>query len=333
MKRHLYWLLLLIVTVSLAVFVVLLSLMIGEVNISLSDIFNSSDNSLEQMVVFQIRLPRAIMAVVVGGMLSLSGGIMQGLFRNPLVEPYTMGLSSGAALAVSIAFVTGMVAQFGQSAINIAALCGGLGIMVILLSFKHLRNADVGTMLLMGVMIGLIASSITTLTFCLMSRDSIAQIIFWTMGSLSSTDYTMVTMLCITALCGLMLSILFSQILNAISQGEDSAQHLGVDTRLFIPVLFSLAAIMTSMSVAASGIIGFVGLVVPHIVRSLVSNDYRFILPISFFLGGTLLGFCDLLSRMIISPAELPIGVITGIIGGCTFLWILIQEKRRTKNA
>ena len=331
--RYIKWTLFIVALLILLAVAVLISLSSGEVKISWTRIpeILSNKNGIEFTVLSKIRIPRLVLAISVGGALSLSGAILQGIYRNPLVEPYTLGISGGAALGISIAIIFG----FQAAGIFILPLFGfgGAMVAVFLVYFLSIRKADlsINSMLLIGVMVSFVASSAMMFLMSLTTSDNLQSIIFWVMGSLDETNIILVRIALWSAIAGLILVYFFAQPLNALRLGEVKARHLGINTNVTIKLLFIVASLLTGIAVSVAGVIGFVGLVIPHLVRLIIGNDYR-ILLISSFLGGAIfLILCDTISRTIIAPNELPIGVITGFTGGMLFIAVLSRSKSKFK--
>ena len=274
-------------------------------------------------ILFHIRLPRIILALAAGGGLSIAGVIFQGMFRNPLVEPYTLGVSGGAALGVTLTILLGLS--------GFSLLGGFLGalITIFLVYFLAARRAilRIPTLLLTGVMISFLSSSLITLIMAIVDVEQLHGILFWLMGSLEEANWFLVRLILALSLLGLAVSFFFSHSLNALSLGEEEASHLGVDIERLKRLLFILASTLTGCIVSVTGIIGFIGLVVPHFVRMTAGRDHRILLPASFLGGGIFLLICDTIARMIISPLELPVGVVTGIVGGVLFIYFLSKAK------
>lgn len=328
-KKYIKWLIFLLIFIFLSVVSILYSLGVGEYDISLLrafDILKNQPESDEFMILTQIRLPRILLGFSVGGALSLAGVLLQGIYRNPLVEPYTLGISGGAALSIAFVIVFGV---HHLVSIYILPLAGFLGAVatIVLLYFLSLRKGKmmIKNMLLIGVMLSFICSSATMLLMAMSSADTVHSIVFWMMGSLDEPNLILVKLAVIVSLCGLMVSILFISPLNALRLGEEKARYLGINTDVLIKILFLIASLLTGIAVAVAGVIGFVGLVIPHLIRILVGNDYRIFLPLSYFAGGVFIVFSDTLARTIIAPNELPVGVITGIIGGLLFIGVLLN--------
>jgi len=308
-----------------------ISLTIGELKVSLfdiPDILRQGQGSIEHTIMVNIRLPRVILGIAVGGALSLSGVILQGVYRNPLVEPFTLGISGGAALGVAFAIVLGLQFSMGSFMLPLMGFAGALSTIIIVyfVSIKQGR-IRIQNMLLIGVMISFVASSVMMLLMSITTSENLHGIVFWIMGSLDEPKQSLIWMNLIVSLVGLVLTYLFVKPLNALRLGEEKARHLGVNTNTSIKLMFLLASLLAGVSVAVAGVIGFVGLVIPHLMRLIVGTDNR-ILLISSFLGGSIfLILCDSISRVIILPNELPIGVITGIVGGLVFVLILSRAS------
>lgn len=322
------------VLLAIAAFVVVfvVSLSVGEVDNVLAKILGLNGmefNDIDLIILKEIRLPRIVMAIGVGGLLSMSGLIMQGLFRNPLVEPYTMGLSGGAVLGVAIAFVLGVSEMFGSIGVTLMALLGSLMTMILVLFLRRAMQFDINKMLLSGVMISFATSSVTMLLMSLTSRDNISQIVSWNMGSLDVADSE--RSYCVVAVLIVMMIVMpiFGRVLNVLSVSESMARHVGVRTGLAVPMLFVVATIMAAVSVSLAGVIAFVGMIVPHIVKSLYGHDHRLTLPMSALCGAIFMMLCDVVARVIIYPQEIPVGVMCGIVGGVMFIYLILQKERR----
>ena len=330
-QNHLRWFLLLFVLFAVLLMVTGYSLSTGELEIPFTQIlailFRGGD-SMEFTILDKIRLPRVILGITIGGSLSLAGVILQGIYRNPLVEPYTLGISGGASLGVSLTIVTAMHLKFGNSFLPLSGFAGAL--LTILMVYALSLNQGklvIHKMVLIGVMISFISSSLMMLMMATTTSENLHGIIFWIMGSLDETDIGLVRMAIIISLAGLAISYLFIRPLNALRLGETDARHLGINTDASIKILFVVASLLTGMSVSIAGIIGFVGLIIPQFLRLVTGSDYRFLLLGAFISGGAFLVFCDTLARTIIAPNELPIGVITGILGGTVFVVALLRKK------
>ncbi len=315
---------------------VILSLSVGEMNLGFMDIFGilrKGHESMEYTILSQIRIPRVLLGIAVGGALSLSGILLQGVYRNPLVEPYTLGISGGASLGVAFVIVFGLHQLVGSFMLPLAGFAGSFLIifLVYTISTRHGR-INIQSMLLTGVMISFIASSTMMLLMATTSSENLHGIIFWIMGSLDEPDMSLIYISLIISVCSLVVSYLFVQPLNALRLGEEKAKHLGINTDVAIKLLFLMASLLAGVCVAVAGVIGFVGLIIPHLMRLLVGSDYRILLVSSFLSGSIFLVLSDVIARTIISPNELPIGVITGIVGGVVFLLMISRSSYRSLN-
>lgn len=336
-KKHLRWVIYLAGLLVLLVASVILSLSVGEMNLGFFDIFSilgKGHSSMEYTIITQIRLPRVLLGIAVGGALSLSGVLLQGVYRNPLVEPYTLGISGGASLGVAFAIVFGLHQSIGSFVLPLSGFSGAFLIIFLVysISSRHGR-INIQSMLLTGVMISFIASSSMMLLMAITSAENLHGIIFWIMGSLDEPDMSLIYVALVMAFASLAVSYLFVQPLNALRLGEEKAKHLGINTDTTIKLLFLLASMLAGVCVAVAGVIGFVGLIIPHLMRLLVGSDYRILLVSSFVSGSIFLVLSDVIARTIISPNELPIGVITGIAGGIVFLLMMSRSAAQlTRN-
>ncbi len=332
-KKYIHWILFLSALLLLMLISVVVSLSSGEVKIAWTQLpeILTNKNSLEYTVLSKIRIPRLILAISVGGGLSLSGAILQGIYRNPLVEPYTLGISGGAALGIAIAIVFGIHAA-GFLVLPLFGFSGAI-ITLFLVYMLSVRKGglSINSMLLIGVMVSFIASSGMMFLMSVTTTDNLQSIVFWIMGSLDESNVLLVKVAFYSSISGLVLTYFFAQPLNALRLGEVKAKHLGINTNITVKLLFVVASLLTGVAVSVAGVIGFVGLVIPHLVRLIIGNDYRIIIGSSFLGGAIFLILCDTLARTIISPNELPIGVITGFAGGLVFIVVLSRSKSNFK--
>lgn len=276
------------------------------------------------LIYVHLRIPRVLMALATGTALSLSGLMIQTIVRNPLAEPYTLGLSGGASLFIGLAIL------LNASTISLP-LWGFLGSLLtvwIILSFA-LKRYQATSLVLIGVVISYITSSLLMLIFSISSSHQTQQILYWLMGDLSRTALPQAILLLSLSTLALFYLLIRSRQLDLLSLGEERAQQLGLDAHRLRLTLLVFVSILVSLSVSYCGIIGFVGLLIPHTIRLLIPFEHRFMLSASFLWGGIFLMLSDWLARMAIHPLELPVGVITGIIGGIFFLIILTRQKNR----
>lgn len=283
----------------------------------------------EQAVLNSIRLPRVLLAVIVGAALAVSGAALQGLFRNPLADPGLIGISSGAALAVALMIVSigplpGILGLYGLS---IAAFMGGLLTSIVIFRFAGLTGASSVTyILLAGIAINALASAGTGFLAYLSDDQELRSLTFWTMGSLGGALWPGVLICASLVIPATFVLYRNAQRLNILLLGESEARHLGVDSERLKRNIIICTAISVGAAVAVSGIIGFVGLVIPHLIRLTLGPDHRLLIPASALLGAIILIIADTVSRTLLAPAEIPVGIFTSLIGGPFFLWLLIKQ-------
>lgn len=330
-KKVLEWILWLFILIGILLTVSLLSLTIGSAKISLKQILaliQTRAVTIEHNILFDIRLPRIILGLTIGGALSISGVILQGISRNPLVEPYTLGISGGAAVGICVNILLKIYQRFTFISLPFFGFLGAVSVIALVYSLS-MRGGILKThsLLLTGVMISFICSSLVMLIMSISNGEDLHSIIFWIMGSLEEPSWPLIKLTLTGSILGLIISYIFCLDLNALSLGEEEAVHLGVNIERTKQILFVVASLLTGLCVSVAGIIGFVGLVVPHFVRMFIGRDHRILMIGSFLLGGSFLIFCDTLARTIISPMELPVGVATGIFGGAVFIYTLNKRK------
>lgn len=329
-KKILHWILWVVFLCALLLGIAIFSLCTGPAAIPVNKILSfilKGQGSIEHSILFDIRLPRIILGLAIGGALGVAGVILQGMFRNPLVEPYTLGISGGAALGVCLNILLGLSAKFGPIALPVSGFLGAALIILLVYSLSVKRGLlKVQGLLLTGVMISFISSSLIMFIMAVSRIEDLHGIIFWIMGSLEEPSWALInTALAVSAL-GLLVSYLYSIRLNAFALGEEEALHLGINVEETKRTLFIVASLLTGCSVSIAGIIGFVGLVVPHLVRLVIGRDHRILIIASYLVGGAFLILCDTMARTIIAPLELPVGVITGILGGGLFIYALSKR-------
>ncbi|MCD4678559.1 MAG: iron ABC transporter permease [Desulfobacula sp.] len=330
-NRLKHWSILLILLMIILIFVSFLSLCVGSAGIPLKDIPHilfSGQQSAEHSILLGIRLPRIILGLSIGGALSLAGALLQGVFKNPLVEPYTLGISGGASLGVCLNILFKFYSKIGIIAYPLSGFLGASLVIFLVYSLNNkTSNIKSNRMLLTGVMISYVASSLVMLLMAISKSDDLQNIVLWIMGSLDEPNTVLIKMALFGSLAGLVISYFFCFDLNALLLGEDEAANLGVNTTRTKKYLFIIASFLTGLSVSVAGIIMFAGLIVPHFMRMIAGPDHRILLISSFLAGAAFLVLCDVIARVIISPLELPVGVITGIIGGIVFIWALSRKQ------
>ncbi len=318
--------------------VALLSLTVGTVSISwveaLSAVFGNSSSTQIDTILFDIRLPRILLAIFVGAVLASTGAVMQGLFRNPLADPSLIGVSSGASVGASIMIVTagGAIqggALVGLSLVSIGAFVGGFTatLLVYRLATSGL-GTSVTTMLLAGIAIGALAGALNSLLSYFSDNDMLRQISLWQMGNLSGASWLKVSIMGVVAVLLMSLFPRDSKALNALLLGESEARHLGINVQRVKRRLIVLTALGVGVSVAVAGLVGFVGLIMPHIIRLMIGPDHRWLIPASGLAGAVLLVIADSLARVVVTPAELPTGILTAILGAPFFVVLLLQQRK-----
>ncbi|WP_178391997.1 FecCD family ABC transporter permease [Pseudomonas putida] len=321
-----------------------LSLALGPVSLPLLDTLRAglrlmglpvNGEGLEQaeLILGQIRLPRTLLGLAVGAVLALAGVAMQGLFRNPLADPGLVGVSSGAALGAAIAIVGstwigGVPEVFAPYLLSLFAFLGGLGVTALVYRLgRKDGQTSVATMLLAGIALTALASSAVGLFTYLADDATLRTLTFWNLGSLNGASYQRLWPLVLVATGVALWLPRRAEALNALLLGESEARHLGFEVEKLKRELVFCTALGVGAAVAAAGLIGFIGLVVPHLVRLLAGPDHRVLLPASLLAGASLLLFADLIARLALAPAELPIGIVTAFIGAPFFLYLLLRGR------
>jgi len=316
----------------------LLSLTVGTVSISwveaLRAVVGSSSTTQIDTILFDIRLPRILLAIFVGAVLATTGAVMQGLFRNPLADPSLIGVSSGASVGASLMIVTagGFIqggALVGLSLVSIGAFVGGFTatLLVYRLATSGM-GTSVTTMLLAGIAIGALAGALNSLLSYFSDNDMLRQISLWQMGNLSGASWLKVSIMGAVTILLMGLFPRDSRALNALLLGESEARHLGINVQCVKRRLIVLTALGVGVSVAVAGLVGFVGLIMPHIIRLMIGPDHRWLIPASGLAGAILLVVADSLARVVVIPAELPTGILTAILGAPFFVALLLQQRK-----
>lgn len=319
-----------LVSLVLLVGAAVLGVTVGTVPISPVVIWNPSSDTAAANILWNIRMPRVVLAGLVGAALAIAGAAFQGLLKNPLADPYTLGVSSGAAVGAVMTLFFGISIPFlGMFTLPVISMIGALITMLAVMGFARLvdRSMKMETVILTGIIFSSFLGSIISLMIAL-TGEELRQIIGWLLGSVSMRGWPYVQMALPFIVVGSFVLWLYRRELNAMLFGEERAQHLGVDVKRSKMAILIGGSVLTGAAVAVSGTIGFVGLVVPHMTRLVWGSDHRHVLPLSFINGAALLIVCDLVARMIISPTELPIGVITAFIGAPVFAFIFFRQRR-----
>lgn len=301
------------------------ALLIAGGAVALSLMVGAAGISRDRSIVLDLRLPRALLAGLAGGGLAVSGATFQAMLRNPLAEPYILGVSGGAALGA----VT--VTIFSRSAVllPIAALIGALATIAVVFTIatRATPRLDPRVLLLAGVIVGAFFQAIILLLLTFADVESFRSAIFWMMGSVASASWKSVIMLVVVVLPACLALYGLARPLNLLVSGEETALYLGVNVRVVMRTAYFIASLLVAVSVAACGSIGFVGLVVPHAVRMLWGSDHRILLPTAFLVGSAFLILADTTARTIVAPAELPVGVITALVGVPVFVLLLVRRS------
>jgi iron complex transport system permease protein len=287
-------------------------------------------DSFSRTLFFRLRLPRVLMGLVIGASLAVTGGALQALFRNPLADPYTLGVSGGGALGASIAIALGWSARIGGIPLVFAASFAGAMLAVSLVRTIARTGAITlpGALLLAGIAVNLIsAAGVLTIQY-LTDPDSALRILRWLVGSLDVVGLDPIMRMLLVLAPAWLALLAFSRQLNLLAIDEDTAATLGVNVRRTETIVHTLCALIVGITVSAGGAIGFVGLIVPHAVRLMFGEDLRIVLPGSLLLGGAFLILADALARTALPSSEIPVGAITGLLGGPVFLWLLHRRQQ-----
>lgn len=331
--------------IALLISAVLLGVSIGTVQIPLKDIFIifksflfqsslSEDLFMHENILLNIRLPRVVLAGLVGASLALVGATFQGLLRNPLADPFTLGISSGASVGAVMTIFFGIsIPFFGMYTLPFMSVISAFITLIIVISFARKIDAAmrVETLILTGIVFSSFLSALISLMITL-TGEELRQIIGWLLGSVAMRGWNHVLIILPFFIVGTTTLLFHVRELNAFSFGEDQAKHIGVNVERKKMIILVAGSILTGAAVSVSGVIGFVGLVIPHFIRLISGPDHRHLLPKSMVVGATFLILADLVSRIIIQPQELPIGVITSLIGAPIFAFILIRQKVKGAN-
>ena len=281
------------------------------------------------VILLQVRMPRVLLAFFVGGSLAMVGVALQALLRNPLADPFVIGISSGAALGAAIALLFGLGISVGSiSALPVCAFAGALMSLMIMYRISSAQYGfSVYTLLLAGVVLNAIFSAFIMFLTSIADPNRAFGMYAWLMGTLTGPDWSTLGILVLYLGAGLVILGMHAQSLNLLTLGEETARSLGVEVERVKKMVFLAAALLTGAVVSFSGIIGFVGLIIPHAVRLVVSADHRLLLPVAGLVGGMFLMLADTVARTALSPSEFPVGVITALVGGPIFLWLLTTRQ------
>jgi len=308
------------VLVALALVAFILAIVLGPAGVPLSDLWGSP-------IFWELRLPRALLAFLVGGALGVAGAALQALVRNPLADPYLLGLSGGAGLGAVAAIALGLT---GAWALPLAAFLGALGAMLLVYRLGLIGGAELDprVLVLAGVAVGAFAAAISTAVVSLSEATQLRNAFLWLWGGLSTASWDTVTVMALYVPLPLVVLAAAARPLDLLALGEEPASYLGADVESLKRRVYLAASLLTAAAVAVSGVIGFVGLIVPHMGRLVWGHRHRALLPVSFLGGGTLLAFADTAARTAVAPRELPVGIVTALVGVPVFAFLL---RRWTK--
>lgn len=286
-----------------------------------------SEGNMSEKIIMNIRAPRVLMALFTGAGLAISGVTFQGLFKNPMGDPFVLGVSSGAALGATIGLIFNLEKN---NYILITLLAFGGAIVTLMLVYNVARVGNkipIEILLLSGIAISFLCNSLTSLIMIL-KKEAMDKIIYWTLGSLNTSSYKQVLLIVPIVVLGSLFIYRRYKDLNILSMGEEDAYSLGVEVEIVKKELIIISSLIVAALVSVTGIIGFVGLIIPHIARMIVGSNHRELIPFSFILGALFLVVCDTISRVIIAPGELPVGAVTALLGAPYFIYLLWKKKR-----
>lgn len=327
---------------TICLFALLIGVALGSINVPLGDIASIISNKLFSTallpdisnvsisIVWNLRLPRALLAFLVGGALAVSGTVMQSVLKNPLASSYTLGVSSGSSLGAAFIIVTGFSIPFlGMFTLPAAGLiCGLLTVfMAIKFASKMDANLENNTIILVGMVFSLFVNALLTLVTA-MAEEHVEQLTFWQMGSFALKDWSSVIVLFPIVLIGVIIIRNFSKEMDIMTFGEEQAFTMGVDVYKIKWLLLGLSAALTGSAISFVGVIGFIDLIAPHVVRKIFGSSHKIVIPMSFLFGGSFMVICDLVARTIISPSELPVGAVTAIIGAPFFAYVYFSKRK-----
>ncbi|MBI4546267.1 MAG: iron ABC transporter permease [Gemmatimonadetes bacterium] len=311
--------------------VLLLSIASGAAGIPLGDVFDALTGGGEptaRAIVLELRLPRAVLAALVGGCLALSGAVFQALLRNPLAEPYILGVAGGAAVGAVAALLLGWAARASWT-LPLAAFAGAVlaAILVFRITAGASRSLDTRVLLLAGVIVGAFLNAVILLLLTMVEAESFRSAVFWMMGSLAGASWTATAVLALYAAPAALVLLALARPLNLLALGEETALYLGARVERVKLAAYLVASLLVAASVAACGAIGFVGLIVPHALRLVWGSDHRLLLPASILAGAAFLLLADTAARTVAAPAELPVGVVTALVGVPVFALLLVRRN------
>lgn len=316
---------------SLFLLIVCLAPLVGPVSMNLHEAL-SGRSRLDWEILFRARLPRILFAALSGGALASSGVVFQAILKNPLASPFTLGVSGGGSLGASLAILAGWSgAALGALSLPLCSFLGSLAVVLLVYALSRTSGGlSTLTLLLAGVVLNYICASLVLLIHYFSDFGRSLILVRWIMGSVEILDYSVFLTLAPFLLPGLILLFYLSRFLNVLSAGQEWAASRGVNVDRLLRLSYFGASLVTGSIIAFSGPIGFVGLIVPHLLRLLLGADHRLLFPAAFLAGGTFLVLCDTVARTLFSPAEIPVGILTSLLGGPLFLWLLLKQRKDT---
>ena len=338
-----------VIALSILLLLIIIAASIGAARIPLIQTFKLTANGIPflrnfvdisdinpnyKTIIQNVRLPRVFLAVIVGMALASSGTMYQGLFMNPMADPYIIGISSGASFTASLAILMGLGSGIKNiSGIVIAAFVGALATSFLVFNIARDKKGYINilTLILTGIATGALLNAGTSFIMIMASKDQLQAVVFWMMGSLTSALWTKVQIVGPVIIIGIIILFFYTKDLNLITLGEKRARQLGINVEVMKNIILVITSFVVAAAVSVTGIIGFIGLVVPHMMRLLIGPDNRVLLPLSALSGGIVLLLADTLARNIMDPREIPVGIITALVGAPFFIYLLIKNKNRNQ--
>lgn len=331
-----------IISILLSISAIIFGVVIGSIRVPPMDVFNilcyklfntslpANIASTSIPIVWNLRLPRTILAFIVGGALSVSGTVMQSVLKNPLASSYTLGVSSGASVGAAFVIVTGFSIPFlGMFTLPLVGLMCGL--LTVYCSVKFAarmdKNMENNTIILVGMVFSLFINAILTLITA-MSKEHLTQLTFWQMGSFALKEWSNVLVLLPIVIVGVLVLMNYSREMDTLTFGEDQAFTMGIDVPKIKWLLLGLSAALTGSAISFVGVIGFIDLIAPHVVRKIFGSSHRIVVPMSMLFGGVFMVLCDIVARTIVSPSELPVGAITALVGAPFFAYVYFSKGK-----
>lgn len=318
-----------------------LSLLLGSVDLSLQDIWQTvingiiSDKSVDAPgqgplhdIIWILRIPRVLFACIAGAGLAVCGVVMQAIIKNPLADPYIMGISSGASLGATVAILLGLGSGVFSNFIGVAAFLGALGVSVLVLLLANIGSGvNAVKLLLIGMALSMVCSALSSfVVYFAQDKDGIQTITFWLMGSFAGADWLSLPVVSAIIICGILFFVIQNRVLDMMLFGDETAITLGIDIRKYRQIYMLISSLMVGFIVYSAGMIGFVGLLVPHVARIAIGTEHRFLLPMSGLMGAILLVLADVVCRSLIEHTEIPVGIIISLIGAPCFVYMIIRK-------